>query len=152
MQCLEEAFEVCLAVGHACVVHTLYYSLRHACMTLICNFAVAFLRLTRLGSIEFRPALPALVCAASLSLFLSLLLPLCLISHVLFCFSLWQINWIARFNWRGGSKSCQIIYGICLDNIYRGSTHSQRIASKALRTLQYINSDWEREWEGGRGR
>lgn len=109
-------------------------------MTLICNFAVAFLRLTRLGSIEFRPALPALVCSASLSLLLPLLL--CLISHVLFAALFGKLIGLRALIGEVGAQAAKLFMAFAL------TIFIEDPPSKALRTLQCINSDRERE--GGR--
>lgn len=57
----------------------------HACMSLICNFASAFLRFTRLGSIEFRPVFATLPLSLSLSLSAFLPLPASFCMLLFFC-------------------------------------------------------------------
>lgn len=112
-------------------------------MTLICNFAVAFLRLTRLGSIEFRPAL---VCAASPSLSSPLSISA---SFRMFFFAALFGKLIGLHALIGevGAQAAKLFMAFAL-TIFIEDPQSERIASKALRTLQCINSDRERE--GGR--
>lgn len=101
-------------------------------MTLICNFAVAFLRLTRLGSIEFRPALPALVCAASLSLFPSLSFSLSASFRMFFFASLFgKLIGLRALIGEVGAKAAKLFMAFAL-TIFIEDPHSHNASHRRL--------------------